>query len=121
MHTVKAIEIVSAIHKKVQERSASYRTPEVLEEWSKELVKLQNAYNAAYCARNLVGRAPQLPNMLLGVIAGWVIRLAQRLLAWYTPQIQAFNEAATNTLARLCSLEERKYQLFLTIEERLGK
>jgi SAM-dependent methyltransferase len=121
MANVKAIDIVSAIHKKVQEEALSYRTPEVMEEWSNDLARLQSAYNTAYCARNLVGSVPQLPNTFLGFMAGWLIGIAQKLLFWYTPQIRYFNEATTSTLNRICSLEERKFRAFLAMRDRLEK
>jgi SAM-dependent methyltransferase len=119
MPKIKAIDVVSAIHKKVREQAASYQAPETLEEWSNDLARLQSAYNTAYCARNLVGSVPQLPNTRLGFFAGWVIAIAQKLLFWYTPQIRYFNEAATSTLNRLCSLEERKYRAALAMHDRL--
>lgn len=121
MPNVKAIDIVSAIHKKVRDQSVSYKTPDAIEEWSNDLARLQSAYNTAYCARNVVGSVPQLPNTFLGFMAGWVIGIAQRMLFWYTPQIRNFNEAATSTLNRVCSLEERKFRVFLAIEDRLEK
>src|SRR6266853_2151558 len=103
MPNTKVIEVVSAIHKRVREQAASYETPEVMEDWSNDLSKLQSAYNTAYCARNLVGSVPQLPNTLPGLLARWVIAIAQRMLFWYTPQIRYFNEAAAATLNRVCS------------------
>jgi SAM-dependent methyltransferase len=119
MPNVNAIDVVAAIHKRVREQEATYQTPEVIEEWSNDLAKLHNAYNAAYCARNLVGTVPVLPNTLLGVVAGWAVRFAQRILFWYTPQIRSFNEATTSVLNRLCSLEERKYRTFLAMADRV--
>jgi len=119
MPNTKVIDVVSAIHKRVREQAASYEAPAAMEEWSNDLAKLQSAYNTAYCARNLVGSVPQLPNTFLGFVAGWVIGIAQRLLFWYTPQIRYFNEATTTALNRVCSLEERKYRIFLALADRL--
>jgi SAM-dependent methyltransferase len=119
MPNLKVIDVVSAIHKRVREQTASYESPVVLEDWSNDLAKLHGAYNTAYCARNLVGSVPQLPNTILGMAAGWVIGIAQRLLFWYTPQIRYFNEAATTTLNRLCSLEESKFRIFLALSNRV--
>ncbi len=119
MAGTKLIEVVSAIHKRVREQAASYETPAVMEDWSNDLGKLHSAYNTAYCARNLVGSIPQLPNTFMGLVAGWVIGIAQRMLFWYTPQIRYFNEATTATLNRVCSLEERKFRASLAMENRL--
>jgi SAM-dependent methyltransferase len=119
MPNTKVLEVVSAIHKRVREQAASYETPEVMEDWSNDLSKLQSAYNTAYCARNLVGSVPQLPNTLPGLLARWVIRIAQRMLFWYTPQIRYFNEAAAATLNRVCSLEDRQFRVFLNLADRL--
>ena len=120
MRSIKPFDLVSAIHKRVQEQAASYRAPEVAEDWSNDLARLQAAYNTAYCARNLVGSTPYLPNTFLGVLAGRAIGIAQRILFWYTPQIRCFNEATTTTLNRLCSLEERRFQAFLAMSERVA-
>jgi SAM-dependent methyltransferase len=121
MANVQAINIVSAIHKKVREETASYQLPEVMEDWSNDLARLQSAYNATYCARNLVGSVPQLPNTFTGMVAGWLVGIAQRLLFWYTPQVRYFNEASANTLNRICGLEERNFRVFLAMRERLEK
>ena len=121
MPSIKVIDVVSAIHKRVREQAASYESPTVLEDWSNDLAKLHSAYNTAYCARNLVGSVPQLPNTFLGIAAGWVIGIAQRMLFWYTPQIRYFNEATTSVLNRVCSLEERKFRVFLAMADRLEK
>jgi len=121
MPGTKVIDVVSAIHKRVREQAASYEAPVALEDWSNDLARLHSAYNAAYCARNLVGSVPQLPNTFLGLIAGWVIGIAQRMLFWYTPQIRYFNEAATSVMNRVCSLEERKFRIFLALSDRLEK
>jgi SAM-dependent methyltransferase len=119
MPSTKVIEVVAAIHKRVREQAESYETPAALEDWSNDLSKLQSAYNTAYCARNLVGSVPQLPNTLPGLLARWVIAIAQRMLFWYTPQIRYFNEAATATLNRVCSLEDRKLRVFMELADRL--
>lgn len=119
-HT-KVIDVVSAIHKRVREQEASYETPEVLEDWSNDLAKLNSAYNGVHCARNLVGNVPLLPKTPLGVAAGWAIRFAQKLLFWYTPQIRQFQEAAAGALSRVCALEERKFRSFLAVHQRLEK
>lgn len=121
MPNTKVLDLVSAIHKRVRQQTASYETPEVLEDWSNDLAKLNSDYNTAYCARNLVGSVPPLPNTFLGFMAGRVIRIAQRLLFWYTPQIRYFNEATTSVLSRVCSLEERKFRTFLAMADRLEK
>lgn len=121
MPDTKVVDIVSAIHKRVREQSEPSATPAVLEEWSNDLARLSSAYNAAYCARNLAGSVPQLPNTFTGFAAGWVIRIAQRMLFWYTPQIRNFHEAVTAVLNRLCSLEERKFRAFLAMSHRLEK
>ena len=121
MPNIKALDVVSAIHKRVREQEASYQTPQVLEEWSNDLTRLNSAYNAAYAARNLVGSVPQLPNTFLGLVAKRVIGIAQRLLFWYTPQIRQFNEATTSVLNRVCSLEEHKFRTFLAMADRMEK
>src|SRR5277367_4416019 len=110
MPGTKVLDLVSAIHKRVREQAASYQTPEVLEDWSNDLAQLNSAYNDVYCARNLVGNVPQLPNNFLGFMGGLVISFARRILFWYTPQIRYFHQATTTVLSRVCSLEERKFR-----------
>lgn len=117
----KVIDVVSAIHKRVREQAATYHAPEVMEEWSTDLARLQTAYNAAHYARNLVGTVPLLPKTFLGVVAGWAVSFAQRILFWYTPQIRSFNEATTSVLNRVCSLEERQFRTFLALADRVEK
>ncbi len=119
MPGAKIIDIVSAIHKRVREHAASYETPAVLEDWSNELNKLHSAYHTAYCARNLVGSVPLLPKTPLGMVAGWIIGIAQRVLVWYTPQIRQFNEATTATLNRVCTLEDLQLRVCVAMAHRL--
>ncbi len=80
-----------------------------------------SAYDTAYSTRNLVGSVPQLPDTLLGVVAGWVTGIVQRILFWYTPQIQQFHDATTTVLNRICALEERKFRTFLAVADRLER
>jgi len=117
----RVIEVVAAIHKKVREQAASYETPMVLEDWAQDLTNLNAAYDAVYSARNLVGTPPQLPGTFIGIVAGWMTKIVQRMLFWYTPQIRHFQGAATTTLNRVCSLEERKYRSFLAMADRMER
>ncbi len=119
MAKTRILEVVSAIHKKVREQQTSYEFSTLLEDWSNDLAKLSSSYNEVYCSRHLVGSNPQIPNTLLGLIAGWLIGIVQRLLFWYTPQIRQFQEATALALNRICSLEERKFRSFLSMADRL--
>jgi SAM-dependent methyltransferase len=119
MANIKVLEVVSAIHKRVREQEASYQTPQVLEEWSNDLSRLNSAYNAAYSARGLVGNVPQLPNTFHGQVAKLLVAIGQRILFWYTPQIRQFNEATTAVLNRIC--EDHKFRSFLAMSDRIEK
>src|SRR5271155_1337868 len=121
MPNIKALDVVSAIHKRVREQEASYQTPQVLEEWSNDLSRLNSAYNAAYSARGLVGNVPQLPNTFHGQVAKLLVAIGQRILFWYTPQIRQFNEATTAVLNRICALEDHKFRSFLAMSDRIEK
>ncbi len=121
MSNAKVIEVVAAIHKQVRAQAASYDTPVVLEDWANDLADLHHAYDSVHSARNLVGTRPQLPNSLIGIVAGWVTSIVQRALFWYTPQIRHFQESTARTLGRVCSLEERKYRSFLAMADRIEK
>jgi O-antigen chain-terminating methyltransferase len=119
MQTPTAIEIVSAIHKKVREQRASCDDETALEDWANNLARLHSTYNDVYTSRNLVGKIPQLPNMLLAKVAGLLIRAAQTLLFWYTPQIRQFHESVTGALEQLTQLEEREFRGVLDLGNRV--
>jgi 2-polyprenyl-3-methyl-5-hydroxy-6-metoxy-1,4-benzoquinol methylase len=119
MPTPRAIEIVSAIHKKIREQRASCDTETIAEDWANDLTRLHSAYNNVYTSRNLVGKIPQMPNLLLAKMAGLLIRAAQTLLFWYTPQIRQFHESATGALEKLTHLEDREFHAFLSLSDRV--
>ncbi len=119
--STKLVELVSALHDRCRKQGASYDMPQVAEGWADNLARLHSAYNAAYGSRQIVGRTPQLPNTLLGIVAAPVIAILQRLLSWYTPQIVHFNQAAVTTLNQICSLEERSFHAFLALSQRVDR
>lgn len=119
MQTPRAIEIVLAIHRKVREQQASCDGETALEDWANNLARLHSTYNNVYTSRNLVGKIPQMPNLLLAKLAGLLIRAAQTLLFWYTPQIRQFHESATGALEQLTQLEEREFRAFLSLGNRV--
>lgn len=73
-----------------------------------ELAELSVAYGRLYEIRNLVGQTPPAPNTMRARIGGHLIRLVQRMLFWYTPQIRRFQNEAASVLASVRILIERQ-------------
>ena len=119
MNRLRTIELVSAIHERVRRQSESRDPTEVLEEWSAELASLSSAYGDVYTSRNLVGRTPQMPSLLVAKIAGVVIWVMQKALFWHTPQIRRFQQSAATALGRLRSIAERDFEAHVALDRRI--
>jgi len=73
-----------------------------------ELVELRAAIAALYASYALVGQAPPEPPTLRGRIGARLVKLVQRLLFWYTPQIVHFQYSALRALeSALRAFEEQ--------------
>jgi 2-polyprenyl-3-methyl-5-hydroxy-6-metoxy-1,4-benzoquinol methylase len=86
--------------------SASFLSPVEIN----ELAALNVAYGRLYEIRNLVGQTPPAPNTFRARIGGHFIRLVQRMLFWYTPQIRRFQNEAASALASTRILIERQFE-----------
>jgi 2-polyprenyl-3-methyl-5-hydroxy-6-metoxy-1,4-benzoquinol methylase len=75
-----------------------------------ELAALNVAYGRLYEIRNLVGQTPPAPNTFRARMGGHFIRLAQRMLFWYTPQIRRFQNETASVLGSIRILIERQFE-----------
>lgn len=119
MNRLRTTELVSAIHERVRRQSESRDSAQILEEWSNELASLSSAYSDVYTSRNLVGRTPQMPNLLVAKIAGVVIWIMQKALFWHTPQIRRFQQSAATAIGQLRSIAERDFEAHLALDRRI--
>jgi hypothetical protein len=107
-------QVVKGIHARIESEqsvsgassgaSASLLSPVEIN----ELAALNVACGRLYEVRNLVGQTPPSPNTFRARIGGHFIRLVQRVLFWYTPQIRRFQNEAASALASVRILIERQ-------------
>lgn len=77
-----------------RERNKSIEQAGTEQPASGELVELRSAIAALTASYALVGQTPPEPPTLRGRIGARLVRLVQRLLFWYTPQIVHFQYSA---------------------------
>ena len=94
-------QVVREIHARMEEEEDVESLP-VRE--SEELTALRDTFGRLYQARNAVGRMPPGPNTIRARIGKYVIRVVQRGLFWYTPQIVRFQNETSNALDCVCNL-----------------
>jgi hypothetical protein len=94
-------QVVREIHARM-EKEGDVETLPVRE--SEELTALRNTFGRLYQARNAVGQMPPGPNTIRARIGKYLIRLVQRCLFWYTPQIVRFQNETSNALDCVCNL-----------------
>jgi O-antigen chain-terminating methyltransferase len=82
-----------------------------LEPLEAEVAKLRSAYDRLFDLRNTVGRMPPGPNTLRARIGSVFVRLVQRMLFWYTPQVNRVNDAAIAASAIMCSVVENQLEV----------
>jgi O-antigen chain-terminating methyltransferase len=89
-----------------EEMERSYRPLEVSKPMERspheppplESAALRSALSALYASYGLVGQMPPQPPTFRGRIGARVVKLVQRLLFWYTPQIVHFQYSALRAL-----------------------
>ena len=79
---------------------------EQIAKWAEELMALRTAYDLVHQRRGTVGTMPPTPHTSRARIGAFLVRLVQRMLFWYTPQIIGFNEAVTRALNHVCATAE---------------
>jgi SAM-dependent methyltransferase len=71
-----------------------------------QITKLVLSYEQLCCLRNAVGRMPSSPNTMRAKVGSVLVRVVQRMLFWYTPQIQRFQNATAMVAENVCSCME---------------
>jgi O-antigen chain-terminating methyltransferase len=102
--------VMDEIHARIENRNRrSLATGAETHSFPAELASLRSAYDRMYKTRHLVGEMPPSPDTLRARTGRHLVRLVQRCLFWYTPQIRLFQDETTQAMASLCKLVE--YQL----------
>ncbi len=100
-------DIVRQIHADI-ERGESIRadSPASNSAAKRQLTALRNSYARVYAVRHLAGTTPPSPDTLRGSLGKYLVRIVQRMLFWYTPQIHRFQDEATLLLDGLFRMVE---------------
>jgi SAM-dependent methyltransferase len=96
-------EIRSRVIREAPDRSAGHAA---LHPLRSEAAKLRISYQELYATRHVVGRTPPSPKTTRARIGAILVRIVQRMLFWYTPQIHHFNIASTLLAENVCSMAE---------------
>jgi len=103
----KVREIRQRIEEKTPADTAIERSTERRRE---ELNALYDSYSSLHRLRNAVGAMPPVPPTIRGRVGSYFVRVVQRMLFWYTPQILRFQEESVRTLDRICQLLELEWK-----------
>ena len=90
------------------ERATPTAADEALLPVRDEIARVRLLYEQLFAIRNAVGRMPPSPNTLRAKIGKILVVLVQRMLFWYTPQIQRFHNATTALAENVCSAMEKQ-------------
>jgi SAM-dependent methyltransferase len=113
-------EIQARVERANSASSASFTTPSASSADAGRLVSLRAAYRRLYEARDLVGQMPLSPPTLRAKVGGSLVRIVQRMLFWYTPQILRFQREATTLMSSACDLIERQFELIGALQNDIG-
>jgi DNA repair exonuclease SbcCD ATPase subunit len=112
------------------EMERAYRPPEAdirveraeaEEPLSVESAALRSALSALQASYAMVGRLPPEPPTVRGRIGARLIKLVQRMLFWYTPQIVYFQYSALRALEEQAKTLERAERRIRKLESELGE
>jgi SAM-dependent methyltransferase len=98
----------------------SFSTPFSSSADAGRLVSLRAACKRLYEARELVGQMPPSPRTLRAKLGGSLVRVVQRMLFWYTPQIVRFQREAATFMSGACDLIERQFELIGALQNDIG-
>jgi SAM-dependent methyltransferase len=73
-----------------------------------EIARLVLSYQQLYSLRDVVGRMPLSPKSLRARVGGMAVRVVQRMLFWYTPQIHRFHNATIAVAEHVCAAMEEQ-------------
>ena len=95
-------EIMQKIRVRIRDSAAARESPGVRDrrEWS-DWTALEEAGMALEKTRSLIGQLPPEPPTFRGRMGAFFVKIVQRALFWYTPQIAGFQAAVTLYLREL--------------------
>jgi O-antigen chain-terminating methyltransferase len=79
------------------------------------------SYEQLFALRHCVGRMPAGPNTLRAKAGAVLVRIVQRMLFWYTPQIHRFHEAATAVVENVCSCMETETAAMRVMQDEIAQ
>jgi hypothetical protein len=85
-----------------------------------ESAALRSALSALHASYALVGQAPPEPPTFRGHLGARLIRIVQRVLFWYTPQIVHFQYSALRVLEEQAKILESAEKRIRRLEAELG-
>src|ERR1035438_9960336 len=100
-------EIRGRVIRETHRRGASNVTCVALEPAQDEVARLIISYEQLYSLRDVVGRMPPSPNSLRAQFGGLGVRIVQRMLFWYTPQVHRFHNATVALAEHVCAAMDR--------------
>ena len=113
-------EVVESVRQQVirEERLAHTNGTlgELQHRWAEELGRLRLAYDYLHGLRHTVGSMPPAPDTWRARMGAHLVRIVQRMLFWYTPQVLRFHGGVLEVLERSCTLFEQQLETM----ERLG-
>jgi hypothetical protein len=86
-----------------------------------ESAALRSVLSALHASYALVGQLPPEPPTLRGRIGARLVKLVQRMLFWYTPQIVHFQYSALRALEEQAKILRRAEKRIRHLEVELGK
>lgn len=110
-------EIQTRVERESSPSRASFSPPVSASADTGRLVSMRAAYKRLYDARDLVGQMPPSPPTLRAGIGKSLVRIVQRMLFWYTPQIRRFQREAAMFMGAACDLIERQFQLIGELQD----
>ena len=112
------------------EMERAYRPPEgnkyiapakVVDSPSLESAALRSVLSALHASYALVGQLPPEPPTFRGRFGARLVKLVQRMLFWYTPQIVHFQYSALRALEEQANILERAERRIRQLEVELGE
>lgn len=117
-------EIVNQIRARAIREAARPRTaaPDAaLESLREQIIRLRIAYEELHGLRNSVGRMPPSPKTGRARFGAALVRVVQRLLFWYTPQIHRIQNANTAVAENACLVAEEQLAVLEKSSADLGR
>ena len=120
MQNFSVAEVLKNIYHRV--KYASDSAAEAYSEglWADDLAELRRLHDELFSLSSSVGSMPPQPNTLRGRVGARLIRIVQRMLFWYTPQILRCNLSVTAVLKQVCALQESQFQSAILVHKQLN-